>query len=53
MPLKVDRSMTSAGIVVASISGDLAKAIFSNADRDLEEVQDNLDLENPHFVEHI
>jgi Tol biopolymer transport system component len=49
MPLKVDRSMTSAGIVVASIAQDLAEAILASADKDLQDVQDNLDLENPHF----
>ena len=49
MPLKVDRSMTSSGITVASISGELANAILSAAGKDLKEVQDNLDRENPHF----
>ncbi len=49
MPVRVDRSMTNAGIVVASISQDLAEAIISNAGKDLKEVQDKLDQEAPHF----
>jgi hypothetical protein len=49
IPLKRDQSMASSGIVVASITADVASSILAGAEKDLGEVQSGLDTENPHF----
>ncbi|NIR51318.1 M28 family peptidase [candidate division KSB1 bacterium] len=49
VPLSFDRSLANSGIVAMSISGKLANKMFAAVDKDLEEVQTQLDLENPHF----
>ena len=50
IPLTFDNSLSGSGIVAASISGDVAASLFAAAGKDLEEVQSNLDIENPHFL---
>jgi Tol biopolymer transport system component len=48
-PLTFDTSLQGSGILAASISGEVGKALFEAAGKDLEEVQAELDRENPHF----
>ena len=50
IPLTFDNSLSGSGIVAASISGDVAATLFAAAGKDLEEVQSQLDVENPHFL---
>lgn len=49
MPLKADQSHSSSGIIVASISGDVADALLAGSGKTLAELQTGLDTENPHF----
>jgi Tol biopolymer transport system component len=46
--LSYDQSSANSGIVVASISGELAQALFDAAGRDIQKIQSGLDIENPH-----
>jgi Tol biopolymer transport system component len=48
VPLASDGALAGSGIVAASISGNLANALFAAAGRDLKAVQSALDKENPH-----
>ena len=50
IPLTFDNSLSGSGIVAASVSGDVAATVFAAAGKDLEEVQSQLDVENPHFL---
>ena len=43
-----DASMANSGIVAASISGNVADALFQRAGKDLKSLQSALDQENPH-----
>lgn len=49
VPLKYDQSGASSGIVAASINQAVAEKLFALAGKDLQEVQSQLDVENPHF----
>ena len=49
IPMKFDQSMANSGIVVASISGQVVEALFTGSGKSLEEIQQELDQENPHF----
>lgn len=49
VPIKFDQSLAGSGIVVASVSGAIAEAIFAGSGKTLEEVQEELDQENPHY----
>ncbi len=46
--LGFDQSLAGSGIPVASISGDIADALFKTHNQSLEEIQSALDTENPH-----
>jgi Tol biopolymer transport system component len=46
--LKFDQSLASSGIPVASVSGNVAAALFAGTGKSLEDAQDGLDMENPH-----
>ncbi len=48
--LGFDQSLSSSGIPIASISGEVADAMFRVHDQSLKEVQSALDTENPHAV---
>ncbi|MDE0424021.1 MAG: M28 family peptidase [Candidatus Poribacteria bacterium] len=50
IPLDFDSSLADSGIVAASISDTVAKALFALSGKDLKEIQSGLDVENPHFV---
>jgi len=50
IPLTRDNSLAGSGIVAASIAGEVAETIFRAADKDIEQVQSQLDIENPHFL---
>ena len=49
IPMTFDNSLAGSGIVAASISGEVADALFAGSDKELEAVQSELDIENPHF----
>ncbi len=49
VPLSFDNSSSNSGIIAASISGAVAESLFRAVGKSLQEVQDQLDLENPHF----
>lgn len=48
IPLGFDQASASSGIVVASISGEVADYLFSKSEKTLKEIQTELDTENPH-----
>ncbi len=48
VPASFDASMANSGIVAASISGNVADALFQRAGKDLKSLQSALDQENPH-----
>ena len=48
-PLSFDSSLAGSGIVAASISVEVTKMLFAGSEKVLKEVQDQLDIENPHF----
>jgi Zn-dependent M28 family amino/carboxypeptidase len=49
VPMTFDTALAGSGIVAASISGDAGREIFAAApDRNLEDVQKNMDTGNPH-----
>lgn len=48
--LGFDQSLAGSGIAVASITGDVADALFKAHNQSLKEVQTALDSENPHAV---
>ncbi len=51
MPMTFDGAVAGSGIVAASISGDIAEALFATAsDKSLAEIQEELDAGNPHTV---
>ena len=50
IPMTFDNSLAGSGIVAASVSGEVAEALLGGADKRLEEVQSQLDIENPHFL---
>ena len=50
IPMTFDNSLAGSGIVAASVSDDVADALFAGAGKSLEEVQSQLDIENPHFL---
>lgn len=43
-----DQSFASSGIIVASISGKVAEALFKGSGKSLKDTQIELDIENPH-----
>ncbi|MBM4053706.1 MAG: M28 family peptidase [Planctomycetes bacterium] len=45
LPLSFDKASADSGIVAASISGDVAKTLFSAAGKDIATVQSDLDIE--------
>jgi Tol biopolymer transport system component len=47
-PLAFDTSLAGSGIVAASISSNVATALFSGSGKDLKSLQTALDSENPH-----
>jgi hypothetical protein len=50
-PMTFDTALAGSGIVAASISGDVAQALFAGVpDRSLEAVQQALDTANPHVA---
>ncbi len=50
--LSFDQSLASSGIGVASITTNVANTLLANHDKSLEEIQKELDRENPHFLGH-
>ena len=50
IPLDFDSSLADSGIVAASISDTVANTLFAPSGKDLQAVQSELDIENPHFV---
>jgi Tol biopolymer transport system component len=48
VPMGFDQSSASSGIIVVSVSGAVADALFSAAGKSLADVQSQLDLESPH-----
>ncbi|MCZ6766365.1 MAG: M28 family peptidase [bacterium] len=46
--ISFDQSLASSGIVVASISGKVAEALFAGSGKSLKDAQIELDIENPH-----
>jgi Zn-dependent M28 family amino/carboxypeptidase len=49
VPMTFDTALAGSGIVAASISGEVGKAIFAGVpDRSLEDVQKSMDTGNPH-----
>jgi hypothetical protein len=50
IPMSFDTALAGSGIVAASISGQVAAAIFSGADKTLEQAQHELDSANPHVA---
>lgn len=48
VPASFDASMANSGIVAASVSGNVADALFQRAGKDLKSLQSALDQENPH-----
>ncbi len=52
VPLSYDNSSANSGIVVASVSGAVADALFAKSGKTLAEVQTELDRENPHYEGH-
>lgn len=47
-PLGFDQSLAGSGIPVISISGETAELLFKGRDKSLKEIQEQLDVENPH-----
>lgn len=47
--LTLDTSLQGSGILAASITSEVADAILSASGKTLQELQDGLDVENPHF----
>ena len=50
IPMTFDNSLAGSGIVAASVSGEVAGTLLAGTDKSLEEVQSQLDIENPHFL---
>jgi hypothetical protein len=50
IPMTFDTALSGSGIVAASIGGEVARALFAVAGRDLEAVQKELDTGNPHVT---
>jgi len=48
--LAIDGAVASSGIIAASITGDVAEALFAAADKNLADIQAELDSGNPHVV---
>ena len=48
MALGFDQSLAGSGIPVVSVNGDVADALFKSYGKSLKEVQEQLDIENPH-----
>jgi hypothetical protein len=49
IPMSFDTALAGSGIVAASVSGDVAKTLFSGVkDRSLEDIQKSFDSGNPH-----
>ena len=48
VPMGFDQSSASSGIVVVSVSGAVAEALFASSGKKLADVQSQLDLESPH-----
>jgi Zn-dependent M28 family amino/carboxypeptidase len=48
VPMTFDTALAGSGIVAASISGDVGRAIFAAADRNIEDLQKSMDTGNPH-----
>jgi Zn-dependent M28 family amino/carboxypeptidase len=48
IPMTFDTALAGSGIVAASLSGEVGRAIFAAADKNLEDVQKNMDTGNPH-----
>jgi len=49
IPMGFDQSSASSGIPVVSVGKGVLDAMFAGRDKTLEEVQSELDIENPHF----
>ncbi len=47
MPLSSDKASANSGIIVASITGKIAGALFAGSGKNLEAIQSELDQENP------
>ena len=50
IPMTFDNSLAGSGIVAASVNAEVARALFDGAGKSLEEVQSQLDIENPHYL---
>jgi len=50
--LAVDQALAGSGIPVVSVTGDVARVLFSGYEQAMGEVQDGLDQENPHVPGH-
>ncbi|HET6348724.1 MAG TPA: M28 family peptidase [Candidatus Krumholzibacteria bacterium] len=48
MPLGFDQSLAGSGIPVVSVTGNVADMLFKSYGKTLKEVQEQLDVENPH-----
>lgn len=48
MPLGFDQSLAGSGIPVVSVTGEVADMLFKGQSKTLKEVQEQLDVENPH-----
>jgi hypothetical protein len=48
MPLGFDQSLSGSGIPVVSVTGDVADMLFKGYGKSLKQVQEELDIENPH-----
>ena len=50
IPMSFDNSLAGSGVVAASVNDAVANALFGGAGKSLDEVQSQLDIENPHFL---
>ena len=50
IPMTFDNSLAGSGVVAASVNDAVADALLRGAGKSLEEVQSQLDIENPHFL---
>jgi Tol biopolymer transport system component/Zn-dependent M28 family amino/carboxypeptidase len=48
VPVEFDQSSASSGVIVVSVSGAVADALFASSGKKLADVQSELDLESPH-----
>ena len=50
IPMTFDNSLAGSGVIAASVNDAVADALLRGAGKSLEEVQSQLDIENPHFL---